>query len=190
MKNSFQILVIGSLIGTFVMFCWGATEWLNPLLHLPYKQVVNPSQLHQSMKANMPDNGMYVWPNGANSKTEDGQVKDLVYFLSKQDASFYNPGRFMTIQLLTQLFTWLLITYLFIKTGIRSHRRRMQLIFLFTLLIGLTYYLPMWNWWGFSTEYVVSRWLNLLVGWMLAGLAVSFFLKKSLHQLPANASWE
>ncbi|MEL6556596.1 MAG: hypothetical protein AAFQ94_00335 [Bacteroidota bacterium] len=181
MKFKLKSLLIGTLTGTVVMFLWGATEWFNPFMQQPYKKVTNPTALHESLQQEIPENGVYIWPNGPDSKTSDGQARDLVYFMVKQDASFYNPGKFMLIELLTQLLTWFLITYLLLSTGLQNHSKRIRLVCLFAVLVGLGYFLPMWNWWGFSTEYVLTRWLNLLIGWVLAGTSISYFLRKHIQ---------
>ena len=85
------------------MFFWGATEWFNPLLHKPYKTVSNPETVNKTLNENMPESGMYIWPNGNETKTADGKAKDIVYFVAKNEASFYNPSKFMPVELLTQV---------------------------------------------------------------------------------------
>lgn len=178
MANNWKPLIIGAITGTMVMFIWGAAEWLNPFLSNPYRKPVDSEVINKVLLEQLPENGIYVWPNGPETKTEAGKPRGLMYFMAKQETSFYNPGRFMTIQLLTQMVTWLLITYLLLLTEFPSHRTRLVFILLLGLLAGLTFLVPMWNWWGFSTEYVLTRWLNLLVGWLLAGLAISHVLRK------------
>ncbi|MEO1049013.1 MAG: hypothetical protein AAFX87_00190 [Bacteroidota bacterium] len=165
-----------SLIGTLVMFLWGATEWFNPLLHQPYKKVSNPHLVNETLNANMPESGMYVWPHGDESK-RNGEAQEIVYFVAKSDPSFYNPAKFMGVELLTQLLVWILITYLLLRTGFAKHWTRVKFIMGIGVLVGLTFFLPLWNWWAFSTEYVLARWLNMLAGWFLAGSAVSYFLR-------------
>ena len=171
-------LLTGTLIGTVVMFFWGATEWFNPILKLPYNTVVNPEMVNKTLNENMPENGMYIWPNDVETKTNDGKAKDIVYFIAKNDADFYNPSKFMPLELITQLIIWFTITYLLLLTNFTSHWKRVKFILVLGLLVGFTFFLPLWNWWGFSTEYVVIRIINNLVGWFLAGTAVSYFLRK------------
>ena len=178
---SLKSLVTGTVIGATGMFFWGATEWFNPLLHKPYKQVGNPEVVNQTLNSNMPESGMYVWPNGPNTKTVDGEAKELVYFIAKSEASFYNPGKFMTIELLTQCIIWLIITYLLLLTRFTKHWARVRFILLVGVLVGFAFFIPLWNWWAFSTEYVAARWVNMLVGWLLAGSAVSYFLRKQFQ---------
>jgi hypothetical protein len=174
-------LLIGTAIGTLVMFFWGATEWFNPLLHLPYKTATNAEQVNKTLNENLPESGMYIWPNGNDTKTSDGKAKDIVYFIAKNDASFYNPAKFMPVELLTQVVVWFLVTYLLLLTNFAKHTQRIKLVLILGVLIGFAFFIPMWNWWGFSTEYVLVRWLNMLVGWFLAGTAISYFLRKQFQ---------
>lgn len=173
-------LLIGTAIGTLVMFFWGATEWFNPLLHKPYKTVSNPETVNKTLNENMPESGMYIWPNGNETKTSDGKAKDIVYFVAKNEASFYNPSKFMPVELLTQVAIWFIITYLLLLVGFQKHWQRVKFILLVGLLVGLTFFLPLWNWWGFSTEYVIIRWANMMLGWFLAASAVSYTLRNKI----------
>lgn len=167
-------LAKGSLIGTLVLFLYGATEWFNPYLHQVYKNPTSRTEVSQVLSENMSENGVYVWPNGgAQQKSE----MDVIYFISKQDPSFYNPAKFMAGQLLINLLLWFLITALLLKAKIASHKQRVFFIMIIAIVAGLSYLIPMWNWWGFSTEYVMMRWGNMLIGWLLAGIAVSWFLR-------------
>jgi hypothetical protein len=177
MKN----LLMGTAIGTLVMFLWGATEWVNPLLHLPYHTASNPEIVNKTLTENMPENGMYIWPNGVETKTSEGKAKEIVYFIAKNDSSFYNPTKFMPLELLTQMLIWLIVTYLLFITGFQKHWQRVRFILIIGILVGLAFFLPLWNWWGFSTKYVTIRWGNMLMGWFLAGSAVSYFLRNQFQ---------
>jgi len=73
-----------------------------------------------------------------------------------------------------------IITYLLLLVGFQKHWQRVKFILLIGLLVGLTFYIPLWNWWGFSTEYVVIRWANMMLGWFLASSAVSYFLRNKI----------
>ncbi len=185
MKTNVKKLLIGALIGTVVGFVWGATEWFNPLLQQPYKQVKNQTEVNSTLIDNLDENGIYVWHKDTQLHLENAtsvaeKDSNVMYFIAKNDGKYYQPGRFMGIEVLTQFLTWLLITYLFIRLDIRGHFDRIKFVGLLALVVGLGYVLPMWNWWGFSTEFVAIRWGNLLVGWLLAATAVSFYLKKQI----------
>lgn len=173
-------LLIGTVFGTLVMFFWGATEWFNPLLHKPYKTAVNPEVVNKTLSENMSESGMYIWPNGNETKTLDGKAKDIVYFIAKNEASFYNPSKFMPVELLTQAVIWFIITYLLLLTGFQKHWHRVKFILIIGFLVGFAFFLPLWNWWGFSTEYVVIRWANMMLGWFLAASSVSYILRNKV----------
>jgi hypothetical protein len=124
---------------------------------------------------------MYIWPNGNDTKTVDGKAKDIVYFIAKNDVSFYNPAKFMPVEVLTQVVIWFIMTYLLLLTNFAKHSQRVKFILIVGVLVGFAFFIPMWNWWGFSTEYVLARWLNMLVGWFLAGTAISYSLRKQFQ---------
>ena len=170
-------LVKGTFIGTLVLFLYGATEWFNPFIHQVYHSPKSNEEVSQVLLKNMPENGVYIWPNGGDAQHKSEM--DIIYFISKQDPSFYNPFKFMAGQLLINLVLWFLITALLFKAKIESHPERVLFITIIGIVAGLSYLIPMWNWWGFSTEYVLMRWGNMLIGWSLAGTAVSWFLRSA-----------
>lgn len=43
------------------------------------------------------------------------------------------------------------------------------------LIIGFVSHAPYWNWFGFSTPYVIVIILDTVIGWTLAGLVIARF---------------
>jgi hypothetical protein len=173
-----KTIIFSTILGAVLMFFWGATEWFNPLLKLPYSKVENPAKVNKVLNENMVESGMYLWPLGDATKTPEGNAKDIVYFVAKNDASFYNPNKFMPVEFLTQLIVWFLISVILFKSKIQDYWNRIYLVLLLGGLVGAAFFLPLWNWWGFSALYVVVRWTNLMLGWFLTSLAVSYVFKK------------
>lgn len=171
-------LLTGAITGTIVMFIWGAGEWFNPLLHAPYDLPVDPAAFNNDLLRHTPANGVYVWPNGPATKDAAGQPQDLMYFLVRAQAADYRPAKFMLVELLTQLVTWTLLTYLILWTKLPLLRERVQLVILTGVAGVLGYLVVMANWWLFPLDYVITRALNLLIGWSLAGIAVAFVTRR------------
>lgn len=175
-----KTIILGTLIGTLISFFWGAAEWVLPIMHSPYEEVHNASEVNKTLSKNMPENGIYVWPNGDHTKDATGLPKDIVYFIAKNENSFYNPGKFMSFQIFTLLATWLIIVYLLVSLRITKYWLRIRFILILGLLNGLAFHLPMWNWWGFSTDYTLLRWGSMMIGWFLSGITISFFLRNRI----------
>lgn len=89
----------------------------------------------------------------------------------------------MPVELVTQVAIWFIVTYLLLLTSFQKHWQRVRFTLIIGLLVGLTFFLPLWNWWGFSAEYVIIRWANMMLGWFLAALAVSYFLRNKIKQI-------
>ena len=169
-------VLLAALVGTVAMFFYGATEWFNPLLHRPYQLPPNPESFNQQLAASVPGEGIFVWPQGSETHNADGTISQPQYFLVKRTAEYYQPGRFMAVELIGQFVTWWLVAFLMLRLGLRTHRERTGLALALAGFVGLGYFLPMWNWWGFPTDYVLTRWINLAIGWTLAGAAAAWAL--------------
>ena len=177
-------ILLAALAGAVAMFFYGATEWLNPLLHAPYQLPPQVDAFNAQLAAAVPDEGIYTWPQGEHGHNPDGSISSPQYFLVKRSADYYQPGRFMAVEFVGQLVTWGLIAFLMVRLGLRTHCERVGLALALAGVVGLGYFLPMWNWWGFPTEYVLVRWGNLAVGWTLAGAAASWALARARRRVP------
>lgn len=170
-------LIKGTLIGTLVLFFWGATEWINPLPRKVYKSPKSSEAVNKVLMENMEESGMYIWPNGPETRNEAGLPTESMYFMAKQSPDFYNPGKFMSGQLLINLSLWFLLSFLLLKVNLAGHWQRVGFVMIIAMIAALSYLIPMWNWWGFSTPYVLVSLLNMLLGWFLAASAVSWTLR-------------
>lgn len=180
MEMDGKTIMKATIAGMFVAFVWGATEWMIPWYNLPYLDVANPELFHTVMDTELPENGMYIWPKGMESLDESGKPSQVVYFMAKQSPEYYDPGRFMSIQLLTNAGIWLIISFILVSQQVHGHLNRVGLVVILALLGTLTHLIPMWNWWGFSNSYLLVRFANLLLGWVLAGFVVSLVIGRNL----------
>lgn len=166
----------GALIGTMVIFLWNSTEWFNPLMKAPYKQVKDPISFNRTINLQMPEDGIYAWH--ANFARESGTSRSnhVFYFTAKANESYYNPGRFIVIELFTQLCIWSLVSYLLILIGRKTYWKQMGVLMILGLVAIFSFQVPMWNWWAFSSEFVLLRSFQMLFGWFLAGSALYYVL--------------
>ncbi|MEP3208300.1 MAG: hypothetical protein ABJN95_03875 [Maribacter sp.] len=181
----------GALMATLTIFLWNSTEWFNPLMKSPYKQVKNPIQYNSFMEEQMPEDGIYAWH--ANFAQESGitGASNVFYFTAKADEAYYNPEKFITIELVTQFCIWSLISYLLLILGKKTYLRQIRLTMVLGLITIFSFLVPMWNWWAFSSEFIVLRGFQMLFGWFLAGTVLYFVLwpKKAQTQtarMPIN----
>ncbi|MEM8889063.1 MAG: hypothetical protein AAGD28_13850 [Bacteroidota bacterium] len=174
-------LIKGTLIGTLVLFFWGATEWINPLPRMVYKSPKSSEAVNKVLMENMEESGMYIWPNGPETRNEAGNPEGVMYFMAKQSPDFYNPGKFMSGQLVINLSLWFLLSFLILKSNLKGYWQRVGFVMIIALIASLSYLIPMWNWWGFSTPYLLLTLLNMLIGWFLAASAVSWALRNSFE---------
>jgi len=169
-------LLKGAFVGTLTIFLWNSTEWFNPLMKSPYKQVKNPVEYNKLIEEQMPEDGIYAWH--ANFSKESGILGagNAFYFTSKAKESHYNPVRFIGIELATQFCIWFLVCYVLLTIGKTTYWKQIQLTLTIGFITIFGFLLPMWNWWAFSTEFVAARSFQMLAGWFLASTVLYFVL--------------
>lgn len=169
MKKSALAAVLGGL----VLFLWGFVSWAV----LPWHESVahkfdDEVAVAQVLKANAPEQGVYYLPFAE----EDHKQGETAAFVNVLPQGFdMNMGKLMGIGLLTQIISVFLVFVLLRQTRSLRYLGKVMFIALAGLIIGFVSHAPYWNWFGFSTSYVVVIILDTVIGWTLAGLVIARF---------------
>lgn len=173
-------LIKGALIGGLVAFAWGMISWMLLPWHMStMNKFNNESMVGTMVKMNAPEPGIYVLPYPESFDKEAKIDTNMPFaFMSVVpqgvDCHKEMPQK-MLISLLTQIITALLITLLLTRTSGLGYWCQTRFVALVGFTAGFATYIPDWNWWHFSTEYVVIGILDLLIAWFFAGMAIAKF---------------
>lgn len=169
MKKSALAVMLGGL----VLFLWGFVSWAV----LPWHENVahkfsDEAAVAQVLKANALEPGVYYLPFAE----EDHKPGETAAFVNVLPQGFdMNMGKLMGIGLLTQVIAAFLVVVLLRRTRGLSYLGKAMFIALVGLIIGFVSHAPYWNWFGFSTPYVIVIILDTVIGWTLAGLVIARF---------------
>jgi hypothetical protein len=182
-----RVLVAG-IIGGILMFIWGAIAHMalglgNAGLRAPAHEDTVLSSLHAGLGT---EPGVYILPwLGPEHMSDPAAVK--AYGDKAQAAPYawvvYLPQgddmTRMTPQLLRQ---WasdtlgaLALAFLMGLAAL-SFRQRMSVAVVATLFAWLSVLAPYWNWYRFPTSLVEAALVEQLVGWLIAGAAMAWWL--------------
>ncbi len=163
-----------SVVAGVVLFVWGFVSWaVLPWHNMVANKFTNEASVSRVLKENSPQQGVYYLPF---SEKDHGpnQVGAFVNVLPQ--GTDMNMGKQMTAALITQVIGAFLVLMLLMHTGGLNYWKRVGFVTLVGLVIGFVSHAPYWNWFGFSTPYVLVTILDTTIGWTLVGLAVARFV--------------
>lgn len=182
-------LVIAAIIGGIVMFIWGAVAHMAlPIGEMGMKTAVEQDAALSALKASAAEGeGVYMLPGFAPEKMSDSA---FVEAFQKQYASspyalvIYQPGgnpaisnmvpnlvkQFVTDTLAAFVLAWVL------ALGVFGFGKRVMIAGALALFAWIAISLPYWNWYLFPSAFTIATLLEQVIGWLLAGAAIAWWL--------------
>ncbi len=167
-------LVLGSVVGGLIVFGWGAVSWMMLPWHAAALHAfTNEAAVGTAIRANAPKPGVYFMPShhgGGGTKPAKGPSMFAVIRLTSvdpADSAYYLRG------LLTEVVGAGFMSLLLLSLPGLGYGARVRTVVLVALVAGALTRLPDWNWWGFSTGFTLLAFLDLAIGWFLAGLVIA-----------------
>jgi hypothetical protein len=183
-------VVIAGLLGGLVIFIWGAvSHMVLPLGEMGMAEAGNEDAVIAVLKENMPKAGVYMVPG-----LSTAQMADEAAVASYKAKSVANPNAFvvyqpegrdgtqMTQNLLHQYIgdtLAALIAAMILALGPFSKLKRILLSVGMGAFAWLTVSAPYWNWYRFPQDFSLANLAMLLVGWLLAGFVMAWWLGRS-----------
>lgn len=170
MKRNILAVVLCGLI----LFIWGFISWaILPWHDMVANQFTDESAVSQVLKENAPAAGIYYLPFSEENHNP-GEAAGFMNILP--DGFDMDMGRLMATAMLGQLAAALLMLVLLNHTSGLNYLQRVTFVALVGLTIGFVSHFPYWNWFGFSSAYVLVIILDSLLAWCLAGLVMARFI--------------
>lgn len=182
-------LLIAAIIGGIVMFIWGAIAHMAlPIGEMGMQVAVEQDAAISALQASATQGeGVYMLPGFEPEKMADKSFVDA--FREKYQASpyalvIYQPGgnpalasmvpnlikQFVTVTLAAFVLAWVL------ALGAFGFGRRVLIAGALSLFAWLAINLPYWNWFLFPTAFTIGALLEQVIGWLLAGAAIAWWL--------------
>jgi len=185
-------LALGSVLGAIVLFVWSAIAWtLIPWPGEPLRSFTNEDAMAQAITANAPRSGNYILPNmpkrtlgmtdqqfaALEKAMADRWARGPIVFAAVRLEPFGSFGVALLTQFLTQFVLALLATLLLLQTSGLSRGARIGFITAIGLIIFVGGHMDEWTWWSFSNAYMLMQFAAIVIGWLLASLVISTFVR-------------
>jgi hypothetical protein len=180
-------IAIAALFGAIVIFLWQfVSHMLLPIGEMGFRAPQNEGVVLQAASSGLPDSGMYLLPYLAPEKMNDAAaVQDWTGRAQKNPFLFVVVGPANTVvtnmapelarQFVIDLLGALLIAFVLAGTAWGFGMRVLGAV-VFGVFGWLLDIVPMWNWYKFPADYVVGNLLDQGIGWLLAGIAIAWWL--------------
>lgn len=173
--------IVAALVGGLIVFVWGiVAHVLLPIGAIGFDNLPDEAAVVDTLKETIVEPGLYYFPGFPDPATEEQQAAwQAAYEAGPRGLIVYHPDGAPPLsipQMLTQLATSILaalviafvLAYL---TG--SYACRVALVASIGLFAWAALKLPMWNWLNFPLDYTIAALVDVVVGWLLAGLAMA-----------------
>ena len=185
-------LALGAILGGVVLFFWSAIAWmLIPWPGEPLRSFTNDDAVITAIKANAPKSGNYLLPNevkrapgmtdeqfkAAQQAAMEKMSRGPVVFAAIRLEPFGSMAKPLVIKFVALLVVALLASVLLAHTSGLSYLTRVVLLTIIGLIIFGGANVDEWSWWGFSNAYTVMQLGVQVIGWFLAGLVMSIFVR-------------
>jgi hypothetical protein len=183
--------LLAGVLGGLAFFLWSfVAHDVLAMGKAGIKEIPNEQAVLDSMKANMPENGLYLLPGlgipeGATRaqqaaamearmhKVETGPSGLLVYHPSLQ----FSFGKALIVELGTNILQILLAVMLLSQTNLVNFAARWRFITLAGILAAISTNISYWNWYGFPGSYTVAYVCTVAMGFVFAGLIAAAIVK-------------
>jgi len=165
--------ILAVALGGVVLFLWGFFSWaVMPWHYTVANEFSSEQAVAQVLKENAPNAGVYYLPFAEQGK-KAGETSAFVNVLP--NGPEMNMGKQMGKALLGQMLAAFLVLLLLRSTSGLGYIQRVGFVALVGLTVGFVSHFPYWNWFGFSSAYVLVTIVDSLIAWTLAGLVLARF---------------
>ncbi len=183
-------VLVATLIGGVVMFAWGAiAHMFTPLGHSGVSTLPNEAALLEVMKAKIPAQGLYKFPDADPAKLTTDEAKSALAEKHRMGPSgllIYTPeGAEMMSprQLGLELASNLLAALCMVVVLSACHGLAMRV--LVSTLAGVAGWLSVCAsygiWYNFPKDFVLAEGIMQAAGWFASGLGIALVLGKKSH---------
>ena len=178
---------VAGLLGGIVFFAWGAVAHMAlPIGEMGMGLPTAEDPILAALHENLPRDGVYLVPGIDPAKMNDAAVAKAYAEKSKNSPFAFivyqsvgrdntNMGSMLGIQAATDILSAIVVAWV-LSLGTLGFGQRVTASGALGLFSWLTVSAPYWNWYRFTTDFTVGSLLEQVVGWLIAGVAIAWWL--------------
>jgi hypothetical protein len=187
-------IILGGLVGAVLVFVVSSIWHLaGNLGEIGIKNMPGGGAVETAMRASIHDPGFYFFPPAppmSGQPKEQAAAAQTAYLEAyKQGPTgilIYSPGgtelqfaKLLLNQFSMNVVAGLLIAWILgIAAGSTTFGSRVLIVLLISIIAGVIYDLPYWNWYGFPMNYTIAHISSWVISWGVAGLGMAAIVKR------------
>jgi hypothetical protein len=181
-------LFVAALLGAIVMFLWGfLSHMVLPIGEMGFKAPANEDVVLAAARDGLPGEGgvtMVPWlgPEGMNDPAKvaayeaKAAASPYAFVVWKaQGRSHFDMGENLAKEFVTNLACAALVAFV-LALGPFAFGKRVLVAGLMGLFAWTAIQVPFWNWYRFPLDFSLGILIQQVVGWVLAGAAIAWWL--------------
>jgi hypothetical protein len=173
-------ILIGSLVGTVIMFAWSAIAWMMLPIHAnTYHYTPAQDAVLAALAAANLESGLYGMPSAA---TSEEQMKVMEANVGKPGAKiYYNAaepamdGKMFGLGFLFNFITVFAACMLLVNSMSGSFFSRWWMVMMVAVVIIFGVHMLQWNWMYQNWDYARDMILDVAIGWSINGLWLAWW---------------
>ena len=173
---------MSSFAGGLVFFFWSSFAWMALNLHGSYYQSL-PSDQESTIRAYLRNTisqpGLYTSPgmdqSDPNKATQMMKTGPLIFMNIHPRGINPSMGKSLFLGLVINIIVSFFLTFMLSHTRDASYWKKVRLVVMVMLAGMIIPVFANWNWWHFPSAYLFTMILDFVVGWSLAGMAITRF---------------
>lgn len=188
-------IILGGVLGGIVLFLWSfVSHVLLPLGEVGLKGIPNEGAVLTVLRDNLKEPGFYFfpWMEKTPGMTKEQQAAAIKQWEEKSLAGpagiliykVHGEAAMSPRQLLTELGADILLMLVAAcllaqaAGALGSFFGRALFVAALSLFGWLDIHISYWNWYGFPTDYTLATLADMVIGYLLAGLAMAWLIQK------------
>jgi hypothetical protein len=145
---------------------------VTPLGEAGFRVVPNESNFVASMKAQIPEEGLYLFPAPDASGMQPKGVFSGILVAHPNGMGELTPRQLGT-QFLVDVLVMAVAGWVLSKSRVKGLTTRAGLVTVLALIPAVQVHVPYWNWYGFPLSFTLAAIAVQVVGFFVGGLAVA-----------------
>lgn len=165
-----------------LVFLWGAVSWMVlPWHERSLRGFADKPAVIDAIRQQSPASGIYLLPNpraAADPEQGKARMRQGPMMFAAVNLEGADPDSMLPYlaTLLVYIAAACLISLLLFQSSGISYAGRVLFVVLAGLVVGLLGHAPNLIWWGFAVDYTLLEIADLIIGWLLAGLAIAYII--------------
>jgi hypothetical protein len=165
-------IILAGIFGAIVLFVWNGLSWMVLPWHAKtVHSFTDETVVSKVIKDNIKNNGIYI------AQYNKPSMDDLPLVFASVSVDYHKGmQKPLIIYFVIDLVAALLIAYMTYFVKCPKYLSRLKFIILFALTASIICFLPFWNWWHFTINYILVSTADMLISWTLAGILMAAML--------------